>query len=126
MKRGLSPIALAGAGMAVVCLTAAVAAQAQIPFPAVSRPVCESYGGVFSSVSGTPPTRTCVVASVEYDLPASHPQQDWVVDVEEITIYTKTGGTETTDGTYMTVTACRNHQGNNIGGFESNPNCQPS
>jgi hypothetical protein len=104
---------------------------------------CEvGAGGVFVNASTAFVTLwrcTIVTTDTANDtgVPASHPQQDWTVDVERETERTEiyeinrsVGQTtwqtvsDTTDTLNEEVTACYNHQGNSIGGFQANPNCQ--
>ena len=126
MNRTVSGIV--AAALAVGLLNLPVMAQpAAGPFPAVSRPVCENtYGGVWSqNTSANPNINTCTVASTMV-VPGSHPIQAWTVEVSVGVVYTKQGGTETTEDNGAEVTACYNHRGKKIDDFETNPNCQPA
>jgi hypothetical protein len=89
---------------------------------AANEAACLAAGGTYyDSGPGGDRVRTCTVGSegwTAYGVPASHPQQEWTVDVYypgEQTVYRLAAGegfsVETTGGGDPYVVACYNHQG---------------
>jgi hypothetical protein len=131
MSRLITLVAVLALGLGLVISTAWAAQN-----PAVNANACAQAGGVFVS-SGPPPHNSCTVGggtTVER-VSASHPTQDWEVEITTTLpsdVYTFTPndpsgdphGHTTTPGS-SEITNCFNGSGQSIGGFESNPNCQP-
>lgn len=89
------------------------------------RSACTANGGVLGGGPGS--GTTCTFVETE-TVPGSHPVFVWEVDADQEIVRTwrnaSASGVGETVGEKL-VTGCRNHQGNSIGDFEDNPNCQP-
>ncbi len=96
---------------------------------------CKALDGFVAFIRDEGVSLTCIVDEVSTaNVPASHPQKAWMVDVqttERVTyVSTLPTGTSTDSHTHVVlsqvVTGCWNHQGHAIVDFASNPNCVPS
>ena len=92
MKRALAGVA---AGLLSVGLTAAPASASSHQFPAQNRPVCESFGGVFTEPN--PQTNVCTVTGAPVTVPlegktAGKSGRSWggTVTYVPVTTYTRT------------------------------------
>lgn len=121
MIKTLAGTMLTAIGLVIALSTAS--AQGGINFNAF-RNQCSANGG---TLDGNGSGATCTVYVIETGLPASHPTQPWTVDVEQEIVSTWLNAArpvQYTEGD-IEVIACWNHQGNLVGGFADNPNCQP-
>lgn len=109
-------LALAGGSL----LAFSSMASAEVTSPADSADACVAAGGTFEQDATA---NYCTVKSeTERTVSASHKQQAWTATLTDTvtTLY----GKETT--TESVQTGCKNHNGNSIGDWQTNPNCKPS
>lgn len=113
---GLAALAFVGGSMFAFASTA----NAEVTFPADSEDACVAAGGTFAQ--DTTANYCTVKSETERTVSASHKQQAWTATLTD-TVTTLYGKQTTTESVQ---TGCKNHNGNSIDDWQTNPNCKPS